>query len=82
MHLSYADLPLISDFDDLKEDLDMVSKSFVTRSKPLIRENMNIKLHIRDTTLLSPSPNMGLDKIGLLYGDGFRKIDPLGEWKR
>jgi hypothetical protein len=75
VHLSYADLPLLIDFDRLKEELDIVSKSFVTRSKPLIIEHLNIKLHIRDTTLLSPTPSASLASIGSIYGESYKKID-------
>ena len=81
IHLSYADLPLLSDFDQLKEELDIVAKSFVTRSKPLIRENLNIKVHIRDTTLLSPKPTTPLSAIGKLYGPEYKKVD-LGAYKK
>jgi hypothetical protein len=81
VHLTYADLPLLSDFNELKEELDMVAKSFVTRGKPLIREKLNIKLHIRDTTLISPSPTTPLRAIGDLYGPEYKKVD-IGDYKK
>lgn len=81
VHLSYADLPLLSDFHQLKEELDMVSKSFVTRSKPLLIGNLPIKLHIRDTTLLAPGINTPLAEIGNLYGPEYKKVD-IGTYRK
>lgn len=39
MHESTADLSMLSDFEVFKEELDIVQRSFITRSKPLKSEN-------------------------------------------
>ena len=71
-HLTNADLSMLKDFEDIKEELDIVNKSFITIGKPLVKENTNII--IRDTMLLSPAGNRSLDSIGSLYGQDFQKI--------
>lgn len=71
-HLTPADLSLLSDFDDYKDDLSIVNGSFVTLGKPLIINGKNT--HIRDTMLLAPGGNRALASIGRLYGEMFNKI--------
>lgn len=63
-HLTNADLCMLSDFDQLKESLDIVNKSFVTLGKPLQIDNVNV--HIRDTMLLAPSGKKSLAHLGSL----------------
>jgi hypothetical protein len=65
-HLTNADLSILSDFEELKPQLDIVNKSFVTLGKPLVIENTNV--YIRDTMLLTPAMSKSLDSIGMLYG--------------
>jgi len=71
-HLTNADLSMLSDFEELKEQLDIVNKSFVTLGKPLNIENTNV--FIRDTMLLTPAMNKSLDAIGMLYGFEKKKL--------
>jgi len=71
-HLTQADLCLMDDFNEVKEDLSIVNGSFVTLGKPLKYCGRNI--HIRDTMLLAPGGSKSLAKIGKLYGEAFNKI--------
>ena len=72
-HLTNADLSILKDFDSLKESLDIVNNSFVTLSKPLLIDGVNVT--IRDTMLLVPGSKKSLSSIGSLYGPDFNKID-------
>jgi len=71
-HLTPADLSLLSDFEEVKEDLSIVNGSFVTLGKPLKYCGRNI--HIRDTMLLAPGVSKSLAAIGRLYG-GLNKME-------
>lgn len=71
-HLTPADLSMMDDFNEVKEDLSIVNGSFVTLGKPLKYCGRNI--HIRDTMLLAPGGSKSLAKIGKLYGEAFNKI--------
>lgn len=70
-HLTPADLSLLSDFEDFKEDLSIVNGSFVTLGKPIKYEDRCV--HFRDTMLLAPGGSKSLDSIGKLYS-GLEKI--------
>jgi hypothetical protein len=72
-HLTNADLSMMSDFDTLKEELDIVNKCFVTLGKPIVIGNTNVI--IRDTMLLAPQGCRSLEAIGGLYGEDFKKVD-------
>ena len=72
-HLTQADLSIMSDFEDLKDNLNIVNGSFVTLGKPFTFENSNI--HIRDTMLLAPGGKKSLASIGNLYGETFKKLE-------
>nr|CAA73185.1 DNA polymerase [Cryphonectria parasitica] len=67
-HLTNADLSMLKDFDNVKDSLDIVNKSFITLGKPLKHGNFNV--HIRDTMLLAPAGKKGLAAIGSLLGLG------------
>jgi hypothetical protein len=71
-HLTPADISLLSDFDDIKEELSIVNGSFVTLGKPIKFCGRNI--HIRDTMLLAPGQSKALASIGKLYGGVLNKI--------
>lgn len=75
MHESSADLSVLKDFNVFKENMDIVSRSFVTINKPLIIEGCSSKIHIRDTILIAPMGAKSLAGVGNIYGDGYRKID-------
>ena len=64
-HYSSADLSMMSDFNDFKNELNIVNKSFVTLGKPLVIEGINV--YIRDTVLLAPAGVKSLNQIGSLY---------------
>ena len=72
-HLTPADLSLLSDFDQIKEDLSIVNGSFVTIGKALRYCGRNV--HIRDTMLLAPGASKSLASIGKLYGGVLNKIE-------
>jgi hypothetical protein len=78
-HLTNADLSMLKDFDNLKEELEIVNKSFITLGKPIVMENTNII--IRDTMLLAPAGNRSLESIGSLYGQYYEKISLTKEQK-
>lgn len=76
-HLTNADLSMLSDFEEFKEGLDIVNKSFVTLNKPLLIEGVNVI--IRDTMLLAPGGKKSLEVIGKMYD--IEKIDLPKEYK-
>jgi hypothetical protein len=71
-HLTPADFSLLSDFDDIKEELSIVNGSFVTLGKPIKMGECCV--HVRDTMLLAPGLNKSLDSIGKLYKTGYEKL--------
>ena len=71
-HLTPADFCMLSDFNEIKEDLNILNGSFVTLGKPL--KFYNRKIHIRDTMLLAPGGDKSLKGLGSLYGDKYEKI--------
>jgi hypothetical protein len=64
---------MFSDFDVIKEDLDIVNKSFVTMGKGMFIDNVSVK--IRDTMLLAPGAKKALKDIGSMYDEEYRKIE-------
>ena len=70
-HLTNADLSMLCDFNELKDSLDIVNKSFVTLGRPIIVDSN--KVYIRDTLLLAPAGKKSLASLGNLMG--FNKID-------
>ena len=64
-HYNPADLSQLSDFSNLKTDLNILQKSFLTLGKPL--KYCGFNLFIRDTMLLAPANSRSLDAIGKLY---------------
>jgi hypothetical protein len=71
-HLTNADLSMLSDFDEIKNELNIVNKSFVTLTKPIILDG--VRVFIRDTMLLAPGSKKSLESIGSLY-EGIEKIE-------
>lgn len=71
-HLTQADLSLMSDFKEIKEDLSIVNGSFVTLGKAIKFHGRNV--HIRDTMLLAPGGSRSLASIGVLYGENLHKL--------
>jgi hypothetical protein len=71
-HLTPADLSMLSDFEEITEELSIVNGSFVTLGKPI--EICNRTVHIRDTMLLAPGGSKSLSVIGRLYGEDFNKL--------
>jgi hypothetical protein len=64
---------VLSDFEQIKEGLNIVNGSFVTLNKPLkIGDRV---IHVRDTMLLAPVGSKKLEQIGNLYGDSYQKIN-------
>jgi hypothetical protein len=66
---------MLDDFEELKPNLDIINKSFVTLSKPIRFGSSNV--YIRDTILLAPAGMGSLKALGKLYsieGD-FNKIE-------
>lgn len=65
-HLTNADLSMLGDFEDFKDSLDIVNRSFVTLGKPIKYNSSNV--YIRDTMLLAPAGKKGLAALGDLLG--------------
>lgn len=76
-HLTQADLSMMNDFNEFKDLLDIVNKSFVTLGKPILYEKSLVI--IRDTMLLAPAGNRSLKSIGKLYGEAYKKIELTNE---
>lgn len=64
-HYNTADLSMLSDFNEIKEKLSIVGKSFMTLALPLRYEETFV--YIRDTRLLSPGVMKSLQALGYLY---------------
>jgi hypothetical protein len=82
-HYNAADLSMLSDFDEIKEKLSIVNKSFLTLGKPL--EYKHTFVHIRDTMLLAPAGNQSLASLGKLYNTpklivSFKDIIKMGDF--
>ena len=71
-HLTPADLSMLSDFNEVKEELTIVNGSFVTLGNPITYAGKSI--HIRDTMLLAPGGSKSLANIGKLYSEEFNKV--------
>ena len=71
-HLTRADLSLLKDFEYFKDDLDIINGCFVTISKPILIDGVNV--YIRDTMLLAPGSKKSLAAIGSLYDKKLNKI--------
>ena len=80
MHESTADLSVLKDFNELKNSLDLVNRSFVTLCKPLSYDWLSAKVFIRDTILLAPVGAKSLASLGNIYGESYRKID-IGKYR-
>jgi hypothetical protein len=64
-HYNAADLSILSDFNDLKKQLSVVNKSFVSLGKPLRFKECFV--YIRDTMLLAPAGKNKLHDLSKLY---------------
>ena len=64
-HYNAADLSMLDDFEDLKKNLSIVNKSFVSLGKPLRFESAFV--YVRDTILLAPAGKGSLSDLGKLY---------------
>lgn len=64
-HFNCADLPMLSDFDEFKDKISLLKKSFVTLGKPL--KFGGVSIYFRDTQLLAPTGKGSLEQIGELY---------------
>jgi hypothetical protein len=64
-HLTQADLSMLSDFKEFKENLDLVNNSLITLGKGF--DYKGYKVIIRDTMLLSPASRKSLAALGELY---------------
>lgn len=73
-HLTSADLSMLGDFEEIKNQLDIVNSNFVTVGKPILLNGKRV--FIRDTMLLTPAGNRSLDSMGRLYN--MNKIDLKG----
>ena len=68
-HYNCADIPMLSDFEEFKDKLSIVIKSFVTLGNPVKIHGMS--LYLRDTQLLAPGGKGSLEQLGDLYkGEG------------
>lgn len=86
MHESAADLSILSDFEEFKNNFDIVGRSFVTRTKALLMEykdssKSKSKVHFRDTILIAPMGAKSLAAVGSIYGPEYNKID-IGDYRK
>ncbi len=85
-HLTNADLSMLNDFNDFKDDLSIINKNFATlgrgvdlsKLKRYTKSERAMKLkgcniYIRDTMLLSPAGKNSLNDLGKLYGAKLHK---------
>jgi len=63
-HFTTADVSLFSDFNDIKDKLSILNKSFLTLDRNISYKKW--KVYLRDSSLLSPG-GMSLKAIGSLY---------------
>jgi hypothetical protein len=63
---------MLRDFNLIKEELSIVSGSFVTLGTPISVSGRRV--HIRDTMLLAPAGSKSLASIGNLYSADFNKL--------
>lgn len=81
MHESAADLSMLCDFEALKEEFDIVDRSFITRGRPLTFDFCRSSVHVRDTILLAPQGCRALSALGNIYGDDYKKVD-IGKYRQ
>lgn len=81
MHESTADLSMLKDIETFKKSLDIVSRSYVTRGKPLTLNNYKCRVYIRDTVLIAPQGAKSLAAVGKIYGDDYEKVD-IGDYRK
>jgi hypothetical protein len=70
-HYNAADLSMLKDFEELKDKLSIVNKSFVSLGKPLRYEHTFV--YVRDTMLLAPAGKGSLANLGQLYESCYYK---------
>lgn len=73
-HLSTADLSVLNDFEEFKDSLDIVQKTFVTIGKMILKDKINSNIYIRDTSLLAPQGHKSLAAVGSMYGGEYEKV--------
>jgi hypothetical protein len=71
-HLTQADLSLLSGFEELKNNFDIINKNLVTLGGTKLKYN-GYKLSLYDTMLLAPGGKKSLAAVGAIYG--FEKLD-------
>lgn len=64
-HYTPADLSMLEDFEEYKDQFDIVNKSFVTLKKPILIDGVNVIL--RDSKLIAPAGKKSLDALSSLY---------------
>jgi hypothetical protein len=74
-HYNAADLSMLSDFENYKQYLNVVNKSFVVINRPIPfkHEDKTWNMKISDTMLLSPPGCSKLKQLGEIYN--FNKLD-------
>jgi hypothetical protein len=65
--MTQADLSLLTDFSDIKENFDIINRNLVTLGGSNLVYN-GYRLSLRDTMLLAPGGAKALSKIGAIYG--------------
>lgn len=70
-HYTPADISMLDDFEEYKNELDIVNKSFVTLKKPILIDGINVV--VRDTKLITPGKKK-LSVVASLYG-GIDKVE-------
>lgn len=65
LHNAAADLSILNDFSEYKNDLTIVNKCYVTLGDPISVSGMDV--HIRDTQLIAPGGSKSLQAVSKLY---------------
>ena len=72
-HLTQADMSLLSDFETIKKEFDIVNKCMVTLGRSSI-VLWGHSIVFRDTLLLAPGGKKSLSAIGGMYGEKLQKL--------
>lgn len=73
-HFSVADISILSDYEIIKDQLDIVQRSFASLGRLNYELNKSVNIFVRDTSLLAPGGKKSLASIGSMYGDDFNKV--------
>lgn len=73
-HYSVADLCMLSDFESIKELVDILQKTYASLGKIDYEKNKSVNIYLRDTSLLAPAGKKSLESLGEMHGGDFTKV--------